>query len=247
MATTNKLNGTGEYDDITAFHYASYRPPLHSVILKRYLGNNQYNSGLDIGSGTGQSSIALTNYCAEVVGIEPSAAMLSKAIDHPKVTYSLFDKDRIGFDQHTFDIITMAGSLWYGKSQQLLDEIIRVAQKRAIVVIYDFEVLLKTTLSQLGYSPKKSDNAYNHLEDFSGLNTQKIECIEKSTDRVFIQIGTRDLAHLILSVKDWYSSLTELHGEQGLYESITQKLSADSGSAFHDTQVDTFFTLYRLK
>ena len=67
-----------EYDKITAFHYASYRPPLHSKILKRCLVDRFYDSGLDIGCGTGQSSIALSDFCNRVVGIDSSSEMISK-------------------------------------------------------------------------------------------------------------------------------------------------------------------------
>ncbi|WP_324027541.1 hypothetical protein QSV08_06205 [Maribacter sp. BPC-D8] len=38
-----------EYDQTTAFHYASYRPSLHSQILKSYLHSDEYfEIGLDI-------------------------------------------------------------------------------------------------------------------------------------------------------------------------------------------------------
>ena len=48
-----------EYDEITAYHYLKYRPPLHELILAKGLkADPTYVEGLDIGCGTGQSSIA---------------------------------------------------------------------------------------------------------------------------------------------------------------------------------------------
>ena len=236
-----------DYDEVTAFHYASYRPLLHKQILNKCLGTESFNLGLDIGCGTGQSTIALVDYCNNACGIEPSASMLSKAIPHPKVSYSLFENQHIDFNGGTFEIITMAGSLWYAKSQQLLDEIIRVGQKKASIAIYDFEILLDNKLAQLGYSPNESDNPYNHQEDFTGLNTEHIALIEKSSEKVSIKIAVGDLAHLILSVKDWYISLMEMYGQEDLYKSLVEKLSAKTNSDFHDIQADTYFTLYRLR
>ena len=65
-----------EYDQITAFHYAAYRPLLHSKILNEYFDENgKQNIGLDIGCGTGHSSVALAKYCHKVFGIDPSACI----------------------------------------------------------------------------------------------------------------------------------------------------------------------------
>lgn len=46
-----------------------------------------FGRGLDVGCGTGQSPIALANYCRQVVWIEPSEAMLQKSIAHPSIAY----------------------------------------------------------------------------------------------------------------------------------------------------------------
>jgi len=236
-----------EYDDITAFHYAAYRPSLHSDILKRCLGNESYDSGLDIGCGTGQSAIALADSCNSVVGIDPSEDMISKAIPHAKIGYSRFDKQRIASKDNTFDIITLAGSLWYAKSQELLDEIIRVGCENAVVLVYDFEVLLKDALTKVGADTASDiENSYNHQEDFSGLNGNTLTLIEKSSDRVSKQIAIADLAHLILAVKRQYASLVERYGSSGLYDKLVLSLSSGSDSAYFTVQANTFATLYRI-
>jgi len=153
-----------EYDTTTALHYSSYRPSLHGNILKTFLGKKSFNLGLDIGCGTGQSAIALANFCHNVIGIDPSVDMISNGIAHPNIRYSLFDKSRIDFDDNTFDISTLAGSLWYAKSQMLLNEIVRVSSNNGLIFIYDFEVLLNDILSILGFeteSDSDSPDSYN--------------------------------------------------------------------------------------
>lgn len=238
-----------EYDDITAFHYASYRPSLqHSGILKKCLGSESYDSGLDIGCGTGQSSIALTDFCTTVVGIDPSAEMVSKGIIHSNISYSFFDKNCIDFKSNTFDIITLAGSLWYAKSQELLNEIVRVGAENTIVLAYDFEILLEDIITKIGYDTKaESLNLYNHQEDFSGFDMDKIRKVGKESERVQIQIGITDLTHLILSVKEQYLFLGDLYGIHNLYDKIEIKLSSITDSRYFDIQANTFSTLYYLK
>ncbi|MFS4494059.1 class I SAM-dependent methyltransferase [Maribacter sp. 2308TA10-17] len=237
-----------EYDDITAFHYASYRPPLHSKILTRLLGNESYGSGLDIGCGTGQSSIALADFCDRVVGIDPSGDMISKGIKNSKVVYSFFDKTQISFNDASFDIITLAGSLWYAKSQQLLDEIVRVGGKHSKVLIYDFQVLLDDIFGKLGFE-KKGDSSpeYNHQENFSGLDTSEIKKLNGGCESMLVQMTAKELAHLVLSVKKQYSFLANLYGSQKLYDTIVTKIDPDLHSRSFDIEADTFFTLYQIK
>ena len=136
------------YANHIALHYAAYRPPLHQVILERVLGDNRYSCGLDIGCGTGQSSIAILPFCQKVIGVDPSQEMLSRAVVNQDIDYQHFDKTQLDFEARHFDLITLAGSLFYGKSQQLLDEITRVLQIGGRVIVYDFNIHL-TSLQEI--------------------------------------------------------------------------------------------------
>jgi len=236
-----------EYDSITAYYYASYRPSLHDGILKLCLGNESFNNGLDIGCGTGQSSIALTNFCKKVIGIDSSAAMISKGIVHANVSYMVFNQQQFDFETNTFDMITLAGSLWYAKSENLLNEIVRVGTEHALVLVYDFEILLKDILDEIGFEKKASKkNPYNHEEDFTGLNTDKIMLIEKVSEETSLKIAISDLAHLILSVKEQYTSLQYLYGSDQLSKKIIDKLKLISNTEFFIIKAKTFATLYHL-
>ena len=238
---------TSEYDDITAFHYASYRPPLHIKILAKCLGDESYQTGLDIGCGTGQSSIALSNFCNRVFGVDPSADMLSKGMIHPKVSYSQFDKTQIDFKDDRFDIITLAGSLWYAKSQKLLDEIVRVGEKNSRVLVYDFQVLLDSILAKLGFEKQEDANSYNLQENFSGLDTSKIEELSYGRDRIRFQMSAKELTHIVLSVKDRYEFFKDLYGFQEMFDTMVEKIASNSKSKRIDIEADTFFTQYQVK
>lgn len=238
---------SSEYDHITAFHYRSYRPPLHSKILKKCITDGFYDRGLDIGCGTGQSSIALSDFCNRVFSIDSSMNMISNSIFHSKISYSHFNKTQIDFEDECFDIITLAGSLWYAKSQQLLDEIVRVGNKSSRVLVYDFQVFLDETLGKLGFVKKRDSSGYDHQENFLGLNTVEIKTLDEGNERMHIQMTVAECAHLVLSVKEQYSFLEDLYGSHELFNTIEKIIGSDSQSKVLDIQADTFFTLYLTK
>ena len=214
-----------EYDKITAYHYAAYRPLLHTQILEEVLSSkNKADLGLDIGCGTGQSSIALTNFCKKVIGIEPSQEMLDNAIVHQNVEYSYYDCEHIEYQDNLFDIITFAGSLFYGKSQQLLDETIRVSKNNAQLIAYDFNTLLEPVIESIGVKPNVEPINYNHSEDFSGLNTNNIGLINKFEKPLQLVISATNLAHLLLSSKDNYRLLKAHFGSDNLYQKVLEAL-----------------------
>ena len=76
------------YNQAVANHYSSYRPPIHKMILESVLSNEEvFSKGLDVGCGTGYSTVALAEYCLQVYGIDPSQSMLEEARPHEKITY----------------------------------------------------------------------------------------------------------------------------------------------------------------
>ena len=104
-----------KYELNIAQHYAAYRPSLHKLILDKALESQKFERGLDVGCGTGQSAIALKHFCSEVMGIDPSEQMISKAIQTKGIQYKSYDLFDLTEDHSPFDIITFAGSLFYTK------------------------------------------------------------------------------------------------------------------------------------
>ena len=239
---------TKEYNHITAFHYLAFRPALHSQILKEHLDNHSsYWFGLDVGSGIGHSSIALAEYCENVVGVEPSQEMLSKSMPHPRVKYALYDCKHLDFENGYFDIITFAGSLHYAKSAQILDEVIRVSKNGTKIVIYDFELLLDDILGMLrveGNAMQKSE--YDHQVDLSGLDGKNIKTEQRAKKSVTVEICTPDLAHLLLSSKDNYHLLLELFGREDLYKKVLQKLNSILTGEIAKIEAITYITIYNV-
>lgn len=119
-----------EYDKTIAHHYKVYRPPLHKIILEKAINKDaKYKNGLDIGCGTGYSSVALANYCDHVTGVNPSKEMIDQAIQHKLVSYYLGSGDCLPDGIDKIDIVCFAGSLFYTKSPKLISELFTLRGK----------------------------------------------------------------------------------------------------------------------
>jgi ubiquinone/menaquinone biosynthesis C-methylase UbiE len=237
-----------EYDQITSFHYSAYRPPLHNPILDKCMSKNHaYETGLDLGCGTGQSSKALANYCEKVIGIEPSEQMLKKSISHDKVNYHLFNGIDLDFSNDRFDIITFAGSLYYAKSQRLLDEVTRVSKRNATIIIYDFEINLDSILMNLiARTTEPNNQKYNHQEDFSGLSQDNIKKETSSKDQILLKISNKEILHLLLAAKDQYLLLLGKFGKSQLEAKISSGLDNIIPSKEHEIKVKIYYTIYKV-
>ncbi len=234
------------YDQVQAHHYHAYRPPLHDLILGKCISaDTQYHAGLDVGCGTGKSSVALIHYCNEIVGVDPSPAMLQFAIRHPKVKYHVFDGKLLTFDSGTFDLVTFAGSLFYAKSQTLVEEVVRVSQHRAKIIVYDFCVHVESVLHSLGF--KKDDKKiYNYQEDFSGSTTAEIVPEENFEEELMFGINQKNLVHLLLSSTNNYNMLSREFGVVNLEQILEEMLHDRNLLKKNKISATIFASSYRL-
>jgi SAM-dependent methyltransferase len=234
------------YDPITARHYAAYRPSLHLPILQKCLDEkSRFAYGLDVGCGTGQSALALTHFCEKVMAIDPSTSMLENAIPHYQIEYRPCNGQDLDFKHNTFDSITFAGSLYYAKSQHLLEEVVKVTKHNALVIIYDFEILLDPTLIGLGVTPpSKQQLAYDHAVDFSDLDSRNLQLRNKVKEEMAFTISPKNLSHLLLADNDYYKLLASKFGEADLFEKLTERLQGTTGSDNLQIGALIYYTLY---
>lgn len=77
--------------DSAAQRYARARPYFHDLVvekLKGYIGlNERIGVALDVGCGTGLSSIALEIVAKQIIGIDASEQMLKCATSNRHITY----------------------------------------------------------------------------------------------------------------------------------------------------------------
>ena len=92
---------------------------------------------LDIGCGTGQSSVALLEVADEIVGVDRSPSMLSQAIRHERVRYVESGAEQLPFDDESFGLVTVACAFHWFDRRQFVPEVRRVLQVGGWLVIYN--------------------------------------------------------------------------------------------------------------
>jgi len=101
--------------DRVAAGYASARPYLHPRILalvREVVGPvSRFRRALDVGCGTGLSSVALLDLAREVVGIDASLEMLRQARRPGAVSYAAAAAEAPPFGPARFDLVVACGAL----------------------------------------------------------------------------------------------------------------------------------------
>ena len=211
------------YNEARAYHYAAYRPPLHTAILREGLGSEPFTSGLDLGCGMGHSSLALRHWCNEVIGIDPSMEMIQRAIPEKGVRYVQSDGKNIPSNNSTFDVITLAGSWFYAQSKEMYQELIRVSKDKGVILLYDFSIDFTRVKKKLGLSIGKLDYQHDCNLD-SYIENHRIQKTSEQVDHTVLEPSPENLAHMIMSEDDWQESRDEASFEK-LRERITSECS----------------------
>lgn len=211
---------TEQYDATAALHYAAYRPPLHSLILQRLIQpSERFRLGLDVGCGTGYSSVALAAFCDRVTGIDSSPAMLAKAQPHPNVTYCEGSGRTLdAVSDASIDVVSFAGSLVYTKSSSLEAALRRVSTRAGIVLIYDFEIQLDPLMHALGVSLPHPEHPYDHSLGIAEWTDW--QAVLRSRERVPLNVTASEATHLLLSDSNRYSALQQRHPGADLYGAL---------------------------
>ncbi len=221
---------TERYDSVVAQHYAAYRPPLHGPILARVIQpGERFAFGVDIGCGAGNSSVVLVEYCDRVCGVDPSPSMLAGAQQHSQIDYVLGTGDDLSLvADHSVNVVTFAGSLHYAKSQELRTELNRVCCPGAVVVAYDFEVLLDSVLATLGVEIPAVASDYDHAANIADWPEFAVEVSEK--DELELNTSAQQLSHVLLADSNRYEVLSAQFGSEALFEEVVDRLESASGA-----------------
>nr|WP_086937484.1 class I SAM-dependent methyltransferase [Thaumasiovibrio occultus] len=241
---------TEQYNPQVSAHYAAYRPPVHQLILaslaaKSPVSSNaaQFSAGLDIGCGTGVSSVALAAHCDHVLAVDPSEAMIANAALHPSISYHIGDGEAVPVASGSVDVVTLAGSLFYAKSDALVAELVRVGHAQSVIWVYDFEVRLESAFALLGIAMASSSSDYDHAINLSdsALLTE-VECEQSA---LTLTMTTEQLAHVLFSSSRRFDVFVAHFGADNTFEQVVTKLNAHS--THHSVSVDTYCSVYRLK
>jgi SAM-dependent methyltransferase len=119
-----------------AERYARARPDLHGRVLSEISpALPAAERVLDLGAGTGLSTIAAASLGAPTVGADASFAMVSRAVTSDAALVAA-RAERLPFGDATFDLVTVASAIhWFEPSA--LDELARITAADASLVVYD--------------------------------------------------------------------------------------------------------------
>jgi SAM-dependent methyltransferase len=126
---------------LAAERYAAARPYIHPTALSKFVGFTgiefPIDEALDVGCGTGQSSVALAEMARHVVGIDPSEYMLARCLPHPQVDYKRSDAESLPASDGEVDLITVAQAFHWLDQAAFLAEAHRVLKNGGWLVIYN--------------------------------------------------------------------------------------------------------------
>lgn len=235
---------TERYDATAAAHYSAYRPPLHQLILGRVLGEGaSFGVGLDVGCGTGYSAVALADRCARVYAIDPSLAMLREAVAHERVIYLGGAAERIPLPDRCAEIVTFAGSLFYADVEAAGEEVRRVGRAGALVVAYDFEILLDELLRRCGVDPEAVESDYDHRANFAGV--AGLAEREVGSGRVGLRVSPAELAHLLLSDSHRFDRLATRFHAPDPFPMLEREIRSMGDPAA--IEADIYYSKYRIR
>jgi ubiquinone/menaquinone biosynthesis C-methylase UbiE len=125
--------------------YAEARPkcPLYVTdIVRKYLGKNP-GLVVDLGCGTGLSTLIWENFSTRTIGIEPNAGMISQArkwAEHLKtIDYIQRFANDTELEDSIADVVTCSQSFHWMEPQSTLREVNRILKPKGIFLTVDYD------------------------------------------------------------------------------------------------------------
>jgi ubiquinone/menaquinone biosynthesis C-methylase UbiE len=124
-----------------AERYASGRPFFHPQVIQRIKTHLRLKSSvehaIDVGCGTGLSTIALLDIANKITGTDISAEMLAVAPPNPRITYLVAPAEELPFPAGSTDLITVSSALHWINSEKFLGEAHRILRRKSWLIVYD--------------------------------------------------------------------------------------------------------------
>ncbi len=125
---------------MVAERYARARPNIHPTAIERFRQisqlRKQFPLALDVGCGTGQSTVALAGIAEKIVGIDRSFEMLKHALPHPNVAYVQATAECTPFRDSQFDLVSAAQAFHWFDPEAFLTESFRLLAMLGWLMVY---------------------------------------------------------------------------------------------------------------
>jgi len=143
-----------------AKRYKQGRPNIHPLVVERVKAKlalkAKLKNTLDVGCGTGLSTLALLEISEQVIGVDTSAAMLGEAQVQPGIQYQQLAAEEIDTLGVTFDLVMMSSVFHWLDQQVFLKACNKVLRAESYIVIHHrmdaraiFDKIHHTTAPQL--------------------------------------------------------------------------------------------------
>ncbi|HVU33373.1 MAG TPA: methyltransferase domain-containing protein [Opitutaceae bacterium] len=123
-----------------AARYAASRPAGHDRVLQvlrqTLAAELPFAHALDVGCGTGSSSVALLPYAETITGVDASSEMLAQACRHPRIHFHKAHAEALPFRSDTFDLVTVSSAYHWFDHHLFLAEAARVIRAGRCLVLY---------------------------------------------------------------------------------------------------------------
>jgi SAM-dependent methyltransferase len=124
-----------------AERYTTGRPRFHPLVvehIRAFLSPAKpLKRAIDVGCGTGLSTIALKEIAERIVGVDMSQEMLALAERDERIEYSVADAAKLPFDEEDFDLMTLSSAFHWLDRREFLREAGRVLRPRGWLIVYD--------------------------------------------------------------------------------------------------------------
>jgi SAM-dependent methyltransferase len=123
-----------------AARYAKVRPFFHAEVaerLREFAGVERFQRVLDVGCGSGQSSIALAAIAGQVTAIDSSPSMLEQAPWRANISYRLGLAEELNFGAGEFDLVSAGSALHWFDQDRFFTQCRKVLTPAGVLAVYN--------------------------------------------------------------------------------------------------------------
>jgi ubiquinone/menaquinone biosynthesis C-methylase UbiE len=127
-------------DSEVAERYHRVRPLFHAKVVRwicEATGSQRFERALDVGCGSGHSTVALAEIAGEVIGVDASPGMLGQAQPAVGVRYQFGRAEALDFAAGEFDLVTVGSALHWFVQDRFYTECRKVLSPEGALVVYN--------------------------------------------------------------------------------------------------------------
>lgn len=231
-----------------AARYAQIRPYFHDEVARRLLrvsGGVRFQRALDVGCGSGQSSVALAAIAERVIGMDSSQCMLDHAPPHPNIGYQVGVAERLDFAAGTFDLVSVGLALHWFDQDCFFAECHNVMAPAGVLAVYNDHFTahlqdvvacrrwMRTRFVKHVPQPQRGMRDINELKAIAG----GFEIVHRSSFSHLVPFSRDEFIAYLLTCSN---SLAAIHSGRETHQSIVDWLSNELKEIVPDGVVGAF-------